>query len=143
MSKQYISPEVRMRVAKTAKFRCGYCLTSQHIVGRLLEIDHIIPESRGGTANEENLWLACPLCNGAKSDHIEGPDFKTGQNAPLFNPRIDRWKMHFRWVEDGTRIEGLTPKGRATVDLLKMNHSDSVEVRRRWVSVGWHPPGDL
>lgn len=93
MSKQYISPEVRKRIAETAKFRCGYCLTSQHIVGRLLEIDHIIPESRGGTPDEDNLWLACPLCNGAKSDHLQGTDPETGLRESLFNPRKDNWIM--------------------------------------------------
>src|SRR5437764_1015296 len=42
MSPAYISAALRQRVAETARFRCGYCLTSQRIIGPLLEIDHII-----------------------------------------------------------------------------------------------------
>jgi hypothetical protein len=38
------------------------------------------------------------------------------------------------------RIVATTPAGRATVVALNMNNPVIVEVRRRWVSVGWHPP---
>lgn len=79
MSSQRIPLALRRRVAKTARYRCGYCLTSQHIVGPLLEIDHLLPEGRGGITEEDNLWLACPLCNGAKSDRVEVVDPTTGQ----------------------------------------------------------------
>ena len=46
----------------TGSYRCGYCLTSEAIVGMTMEIDHIIPESLGGPTEEEKLWLACSLC---------------------------------------------------------------------------------
>lgn len=46
-----------------AGFRCGYCLTSQRVIGPLLEIDHIVPQAQGGTHDEDNLFLACPMCN--------------------------------------------------------------------------------
>jgi len=32
-----------------------------------LEIEHIIPLAMGGTDEESNLWLACPICNAHKS----------------------------------------------------------------------------
>ncbi len=32
-----------------------------------LEIEHLVPLSKGGTNEERNLWLACPICNEAKS----------------------------------------------------------------------------
>lgn len=46
MSRTYIPEAVRERVAKAARYRCGYCLTQQDIVGYLLHIEHIIPEAR-------------------------------------------------------------------------------------------------
>ncbi len=52
MSRTFIPDRVRQRVAEAARFRCGYCLTSQRIIGPLLEIEHIVPESRGGTSEE-------------------------------------------------------------------------------------------
>jgi 5-methylcytosine-specific restriction endonuclease McrA len=36
----------------------------------LLEIDHIVPESKGGYTIEENLQTLCWKCNRAKSDKI-------------------------------------------------------------------------
>jgi hypothetical protein len=140
MSRHYIPKAVRRKVARAAADRCGYCLTSQHIVGPLLEIDHIIPESLGGTADESNLWLACPTCNGAKADRTESVDPESGENVGLFNPRLDSWSEHFEWVEEGALISGRTAKGRATIIALNMNHPDIVAARRLWVAAGWHPP---
>lgn len=70
-----------------AQNRCGYCLSQQYLVMARLEIEHILLLARGGTDAEENLWLACPICNGHKSDKIEGLDPDTGETVPLFNPR--------------------------------------------------------
>jgi len=124
MSPSYISGALRQRVAVAAYFRCGYCLTSQRIIGPLLEIDHIVPEARGGTSDEENLWLACPMCNSHKADRQEAVDPESQVTVPLFNPRAERWDEHFEWVEAGAIIRGKTPKGRATVAALQMNHPD-------------------
>jgi HNH endonuclease len=96
----------------------------------------------GGTSDEENLWLACPMCNGHKSDRIDAIDPETGVTVPIFNPRREQWDSHFEWVEDGTVIRGKTPVGRATVAVLQMNHPDVVAARGLWVEVGWHPPED-
>ena len=137
-----ISAEVRQRVAEAARHRCGYCLTSQHIIGPLLEIDHIIPEARGGTSDEQNLWLACPLCNSRKADRQEAVDPESEMIVPLFNPRTELWDEHFEWTEQGTIIRGKTATGRATVSALNMNHPDMITARRLWVLAGWHPPSD-
>jgi HNH endonuclease len=142
MSPSYISGALRQRVAAAAHFRCGYCLTSQRIIGPLLEIDHIVPEARGGTSDEENLWLACPMCNSHKADRQEAVDPESQVTVPLFNPRAERWDEHFEWVEAGAIIRGKTPKGRATVTALQMNHPDIVAARRLWVIAGWHPPAE-
>jgi HNH endonuclease len=142
MSTTRIPAPLRQRVAEAARFRCGYCLTAQRIIGPLLEIDHCIPEARGGTSDEENLWLACPMCNSYKSDRITATDPETGVVAPIFNPRQEQWNHHFAWVEDGAIIQGKTAVGRATVTALQMNHPDVVAARQLWVAVGWHPPDD-
>ena len=59
MSRTYISKALRQQVASHARHRCGYCLTSEAVVGTPMEIDHIIPQSLGGLTEEDNLWLAC------------------------------------------------------------------------------------
>ncbi|HXV44501.1 MAG TPA: HNH endonuclease signature motif containing protein [Anaerolineae bacterium] len=83
MSTQPISAALRQRVAAAARFRCGYCLTSQQIIGPLLEIDHIIPEAKGGTSDEENLFLACPMCNSHKATRLEATDPESLLAVPL------------------------------------------------------------
>ncbi len=86
MSQSYIPVALRQRVAAQAGQRCSYCLTAVSIVGMPMEIDHIIPEARGGTTVEENLCLACTMCNLYKSDHTTAKDPLGGEVVALFNP---------------------------------------------------------
>lgn len=122
--------------------RCGYCRTSSAITGESHTIEHIVPTARGGSSEEDNLWVSCRRCNGAKGTQVDAVDPETGQRVPLFNPRTQAWKENFSWSGDGVFIVGLTPSGRATVFALQMNHPDIVNARRLWVSVGWHPPDE-
>lgn len=143
MSSSYIPQALRQRVAAQARNRCGYCLTSEAIVGTPMQIDHIIPESLGGPTEEHNLWLACALCNIHKSDRIAALDTLTGEPVRLFDPRHQVWRDHFVWTPEGDRISGITPTGRATVLALHLNRPSLVIARQAWVSVGWHLPSDL
>ncbi|MCX7419423.1 MAG: HNH endonuclease signature motif containing protein [Planctomycetia bacterium] len=104
------------------------------------EIDHVIPESLGGLTVRENLCLSCSSCNDRKNCRTAAIDPTTGQLTPLFHPRRQTWSQHFQWRDDGLRIEGLTPVGRATVLALQLNNTVLVTARRSWVRVGWHPP---
>lgn len=47
MSRTYIPDELRRRVALQASFRCGYCLTSERIVGAPMHVDHLVPGASG------------------------------------------------------------------------------------------------
>ena len=89
---------------------------------------------------EENLWVSCRLCNEAKGIQVEAIDPLTGDTAPLYNPRVDQWRQHFRWGKDGTEIIGLTDVGRVTVDALSLNTEFRVRSRAIWVEAGYHPP---
>jgi hypothetical protein len=131
---------IRVSIEAEAGNRCGYCRTHQDYVPWPLEIDHIIPKSKGGTDEQDNLWLACRSCNSFKSDQTHGRDPLTGRWTALFNPRMQRWKRHFRWSADGTLIVGRTACGRATVVALNFNRLIAVTVRRNWMAAGWHPP---
>jgi hypothetical protein len=140
MTSTYISEELRQRVRERAKDRCGYCLSAQQYVMGQLEIEHLIPVSRGGTDDENNLWLACRLCNGYKGDQLEAVDPQTEQSVSLFNPRTQNWSEHFAWDVDKIRMVGLSAIGRATVVALQLNNQIALIVRGNWVSAGWHPP---
>jgi hypothetical protein len=133
---------LRERVASQARRRCGYCLTSEAIVGMPMELEHLIPESHGGKTEEMNLWLACARCNGHKADRIVATDPDTDRVVRLFNPRRQIWENHFQWSAEGDHIIGTTPTGRATVAALHLNRRALMMARRAWVAVGWHPPAD-
>jgi len=143
MPRSYVPPEIEQRVRKSARNRCGYCLSPQYLVMARLEIEHIIPLARGGRNDENNLWLACPICNRYKGDKITAVDPESGATVSLFDPRRDDWYAHFRWSEDGLRIIGLTTIGRATVAALHLSDDpDTLLVRSYWVMAGWHPPSE-
>lgn len=139
MSQPSVSHALRAAVAEHYKHRCCYCLTSEHIVGAELTIDHIVPQALGGTSDEENLCLACWRCNLLKRDRIVAIDPQTGNAVRLFNPRLQNWFEHFAWQDGGLVIAGLTPTGRATVSALRLNRVVLVNARRLWIEAGWHP----
>lgn len=136
-----IPTDVDRRVREAAGHRCGYCLSPQHLVLTRLEIEHINPVAKGGSNDEANLWLACPVCNKHKSDKTEAIDPVTGQQVLLFNPRMQSWWEHFEWSDDGLRVVGRTPTGRATVAALHLSDDpNALMVRSYWIEAGWHPP---
>ena len=135
-----VTDDLREQVRQRAGDRCEYCLSHQEYVMGRLQIDHIQPVAKGGATSEENLCLACELCNQYKWTQIEGVDLETGKTVPLFNPRQQEWAVHFAWSLDGTMILGQSDCGRATVDALKLNNALALLVRQNWVKAGWHPP---
>jgi hypothetical protein len=140
MSTAKTSNTLRRRIAAQADYRCGYCLTSERLTGIRLTLDHIVPLAAGGPTEESNLWVACRPCNEFKGAQTLAQDPVTHQTVALFNPRSQHWLEHFEWSDDGTRIIGRTPIGRATVVALQLNRDLIVHARRQWVKVGWHPP---
>jgi len=137
-----VSRALANEVRERARHRCEYCRTSEWLSGQRHDIDHIFPRSLGGQSTSENLCLACATCNGFKADRSHAPDPESGEPTPLFNPRSQRWSEHFAWDEEGVRVVGRTPCGRATVSALKMNLPLILSARAIWVGARRHPPPD-
>ena len=135
----YIPAELRRRVRTHFLQRCAYCHLSETLTVVTFEVEHIQPSSLGGQTDFENLCLACPTCNRYKANRVTGLTDE-GVEARLFHPQRDSWLAHFDWSVNGTVIVGLTEVGVATVNLLRMNRPQLVEVRSLWVIVGKHPP---
>ena len=129
-------------VEQRAQSRCEYCLALAKITPQTFHIEHIIPLSKGGTDEPDNLCLACSACNFAKREHTTGIDDWSGQEAALFNPRIDKWADHFVWNESGLELEGKTSVGRATINRLRLNRDKHVDARAFWIEWGIHPPNE-
>ncbi len=75
--------EVREYLLEKFSRTCSYCQVKEVP----LEIDHIIPKSRGGGNSISNLTLACTPCNQTKGNQTANefghPDIQTRANAPL------------------------------------------------------------
>jgi hypothetical protein len=123
-----------------AEGRCEYCRMHQSLQGATFHVEHIVPRSRGGATEPNNLAWACPGCNLRKSDRTEGRDPLTRATVALFNPRTDNWSDHFCW--EGYRLLGRTHVGRATVHLLQLNDSRRVRIRQTEELFGLFSPRD-
>ena len=63
-----LTPKKRFKVLERDNFRCQYCWKNGKDVS--LEIDHIIPKSKGWTDNFDNLITCCRECNSWKWNDI-------------------------------------------------------------------------
>uniref|UniRef100_UPI004056FFA9 HNH endonuclease n=1 Tax=Candidatus Electrothrix sp. TaxID=2170559 RepID=UPI004056FFA9 len=129
MSKTYISVALRTLVYKRAKAACEYCLIPEMITFAPHQIDHIIAEKHSGETQQNNLALACILCNKYKGSDIASVDPATGNIVALYNPRQDSWEEHFHLEKNGN-IQPLTGIGRGTLQLLRFNTPERISERR-------------
>lgn len=133
----YISAELRRLVVERAGDCCEYC--RMDTADRLLpfEIDHIIAEKHGGSTEADNLCLACFRCNGFKGSDIASADPITGEATFLFHPRKQKWEDHFQL--NGAVIEPLTPEGRVTVLILRLNAPVQIAQRTALIAEDRYP----
>ena len=125
-------------VWERARGRCEYCCLSQVLSNFSFEIDHIIARKHGGKTVASNLALTCFFCNSYKGPNLAGIDPRSKRVVPLFNPRRNKWSRHFRWK--GPVLVGRTARGRATIDVLQINHPESIEVRQSLIAEDLFPP---
>lgn len=133
-SRSELEREVSLRAAN----RCEYCRMHQSLQGASFHLEHVIPTSRGGESDLQNLAWSCPGCNLRKSNRIEAPDPESGTMASLFHPRKDSWSGHFVW--DDYQLVGRTPCGRATVAAFDLNHERRIRIRQAEQMFGLFPP---
>ena len=60
-----LAPVLREYVKRRDGFSCHYCGTKDN-----LGVDHIIPRSKGGTSDLDNLVACCRTCNSRKNNRI-------------------------------------------------------------------------
>ena len=130
--------EVRQYLLAKWEQQCAYCSAT----GLPLEIDHVIPQSRGGSNRVANLVMACRACNLAKGDKpLE--DFLAGRpevlariqaqrKAPLKDAAAinsTRWAIYERLKATGLPVEtgsgGLTKWNRQNWALPKTHWVDA------------------
>ncbi|MEX0611892.1 MAG: HNH endonuclease [Pirellulales bacterium] len=123
-----IDAATRQLVRDRAGDKCEYCgLPSMQSPLAALQIEHILPRKHRGGDEPGNLALACIDCNLCKGSNIAGIDPTTGATTKLFHPRRHKWDAHFKWL--GIYIVGKTPIGRATIEALRMNSDEQLQLR--------------
>jgi 5-methylcytosine-specific restriction endonuclease McrA len=90
----WLPPSLRARAEATVKAvrehllakwqrQCAYCQTS----GVPLQVEHLIPKSRGGSDRASNLVIACDLCNKRKgsrtAEEFDYPEIQAQARVPL------------------------------------------------------------
>ena len=87
----------------------------------------MVAEKHGGLTEEQNLAVACTLCNKLKGTDLTSIDPETTEIVLLYHPRRDLWSEHFK-LSHG-RIIPLTAIGRVTERLLRLNVSTRIKER--------------
>ncbi len=141
MSVRSHSRKQKELVKKRAQWRCEYCLCPASFSPFTFHIDHVLPCSKGGKTELDNLAFSCG-CNSFKTNRTRARDPQTGKLAALFHPRLQKWSEHFAWSEDALYIIGITSTGRATVEALRLNRDELINLRELLLVVGKHPSTD-
>ncbi len=127
--------QLRKTVRERTHSRCEYCqLPADQEAIVQFQIEHIVARQHGGKTDFRNLAYACHRCNLHKGPNLAGIDPITKRRTWLFNPRRHKWQRHFRW--DGPVLLGRTEIGRATINVLKPNEEDRLDLRRALIEEG-------
>jgi hypothetical protein len=130
---------MRLELEKRARDRCEYCQAPQSVCAYSFHLEHILPRSKGGADADSNLALSCFWCNSKKSNRQEAIDPQTRRKVALFNPRVQKWNVHFTLSSDHLEIKGKTATGRGTASLFDMNSGRRKSARALWLRAGIWP----
>ena len=131
--------EVREYLLEKFQHRCVYCGKTDVP----LNIDHIIPKSKGGTNRVSNLVLACIECNQKKSNRSleeflkDRPALLKKIHSQLKHPLSDatavnatRWSLYRALLETGLSVEvatgAQTKYNRHRLSIPKAHHLDAL-----------------
>lgn len=131
--------KIRRLVAERANYCCEYCLTPAWFCPDPFSVEHILSKAKGGDDMLDNLALSCQGCNNRKYTFSNAIDPITGQVVLIYHPRNDDWSLHFKWNIDFSKIIGISPTGRATVERMGLNRKELVNLRKVLASANEHP----
>ncbi len=127
--------EIRAYLLEKWHRRCAYCQQSS----RKLQVEHLIPKSRGGSDRLSNLVLACETCNQQKGDRTAKefgfPHLMEQAKASLVGAAVmnaTRWSLYRALQQSGLPVEvgtgGRTSYHRASRNLPKAHWIDAALV---------------
>jgi 5-methylcytosine-specific restriction endonuclease McrA len=124
--------EVREYLLEKWQRRCAYCGAA----GVPLQVEHIVPRSRGGSDRVSNLTLACEPCNQRKGNQTAAafgfPQIQAQARQPLKDAAAvnsTRWALYQALVALGLPVEagtgGRTKFNRTRLGLPKAHWTDA------------------
>jgi len=127
--------EIREYLLEKFHRTCAYC--SGKSGDPVLEVEHIVPKSRGGTDRVSNLALACHTCNQEKGNRTAKeyghPEVQARAQAPLRDAALmnaTRWALLHRLKGTGLPVEtgtgALTKMQRIARNLPKEHYFDAL-----------------
>lgn len=114
-------------------------MTPEAYAPESFSVEHIVPRSKRGKSRADNLALSCQGCNNHKFTRTRALDPVTELMVPLYHPRLHEWHEHFGWLPDARRLIGVSPTGRATVEMLRLNRPGLMGLREALIALGVHP----
>jgi hypothetical protein len=97
-----LSKKLRFDLFKRDSFQCVYCGNRPPNV--LLEIDHIIPHSKGGKDKIENLVTSCFDCNRGKSNR-ELTEVPNAISSEISQEKLIQYKTYIKYVKELQKIK--------------------------------------
>lgn len=94
MTRSRLTDQQRNSVIRRAYSCCEYCWSQEKHSPDPFSVEHVIPVSKGGTNDEDNMAYACQGCNGRKYTSTTAIDPITGDIASLYHPRRHQWSDH-------------------------------------------------
>lgn len=122
-----IRKSLRFEVFARDKFVCQYC--GQRPPDVVLEIDHIHPESKGGTDDSLNLITACDMCNRGKSDRL----------IAEVAPRPDADLAYLKMAQERAEIERYLDEKKRQNEILFAAIDGLVESWHELLTEDFHP----
>lgn len=116
-------PEIKISLMESSHAKCAFCECSLSSESNYMEVEHFKCKDlyKDLVVDWVNLLPACKRCNIAKGTHDVGAD-------PIIDPyEIDpRDHLFFRLYQ----LKGKDALGKSTVDVLDLNNSDRLVIKR-------------
>ena len=130
---------LRAFVRERAGRRCEYCRLHEDDADFLsFHVEHVVAKQHGGTDDPDSFASPARNATGPRGRTWQG--FQVASSIPLFNPRRQSWKRHFRW--ENTILVGRTFSGKVTVQVLNINDPSRVMLRENLLFEGRFPPDE-
>jgi hypothetical protein len=126
---QRVSNRQRAEIIWNAHQRCQMCGRSLDETGEL-HVDHKIPQSWGGSSDDENLWAICSQCNEGKRD------FFATVNDPRVQQAMLGGDIHVR-LGELLKAFGGQPVPSKYLELVAYTHDDWQKRLRELRELGW------